>query len=116
MGYNYKRRMLQAVNQVLSVGGVELTRIDHQFQDYIPLKKTLADAEQAGMPLGDYIDTQFNVPGVTKATIEKMAELGVFSGNLQRVCEIGPGGGFVYEGGFIVPLEPGVTEYFVFKK
>ena len=93
MGYSYKRRMLQAVNQILSVGGVELIRKDKEFQDYIPLRKTLADAEQAGMPLGDYIDMRFNVPGVTKATVDKMAELGVFSGDVKRVCEIGPGSG-----------------------
>jgi hypothetical protein len=93
MEYSYKKRMLQALNQVIAVGGVQLIRKDKEFQDYIPLKKTLADAEQAGMPLGDYIDMRFNVPGVTQATIDKMDELGVFSKNVQHVCEIGPGSG-----------------------
>lgn len=93
MAISAKRRMLMGVNQVLSLAGVELIRKDKEFQDYIPLKKTLADAEQAGMPLGDYIDMRFNVPGTTQKTIDKMAELGVFSGKVDRVCEIGPGSG-----------------------
>jgi SAM-dependent methyltransferase len=45
------------------------------------------------MPLGDYIDMRFNVPGTTQKTVDKMAELGVFSGKVDRVCEIGPGSG-----------------------
>lgn len=81
------------VNHVLSLAGVELIRKDKEFQDYIPLKKTLADANDAGMSLGDYIDMHFNVPGTTQETIDKMAELGVFSGKMDRVCEIGPGSG-----------------------
>lgn len=93
MAISAKRRMLMGVNQVLSLAGVELIRKDKEFQDYIPLKKTLADAEKAGMPLGDYIDMRFNVPGTTQKTIDKMAELGVFSGKVDRVCEIGPGSG-----------------------
>ena len=93
MAISIKRRLLTGVNQVLSLAGVELIRKDKEFQYYIPLKKTLDDAEKAGMPLGDYIDMRFNVPGTTQNTVEKMAELGVFSGRLDRVCEIGPGSG-----------------------
>ena len=93
MAVSTKRRLLMGVNQILSIAGVELIRKDKEFQDYIPLKKTLADAEAAGMPLGDYIDMRFNVLGTTQNTIDKMAELGVFSGKIDRVCEIGPGSG-----------------------
>jgi SAM-dependent methyltransferase len=93
MAMSVKRKMLMGVNQVLSMAGVELIRKDKEFQDYIPLKKTLADAENAGMPLGDYIDLRFNVPGTTQKTIDNMADLGVFSGKVDRVCEIGPGSG-----------------------
>lgn len=93
MAISYRRRLLQGVNQVLALGGVELIRKGKEFQDYIPLKKTLADAEKSGMPLGEYIDMRFNVPGTTQATVDKMVELGVFSGKIDRVCEIGPGSG-----------------------
>jgi hypothetical protein len=93
MRVSYKRRMLQAVNKVVSFGGVELKRKGKEFQDYIPLKKTLQDAEAAGMNLGDYIDMRFNVPGTTQLTIDKMAELGVFNQKINKICEIGPGSG-----------------------
>jgi SAM-dependent methyltransferase len=93
MAISVKRRLLMNVNQMLSIAGVELIRKNKEFQDYIPLKKTLADAEKAGMPLGDYIDMRFNVPGTTQKTIDKMAELGVFSEEGGRICEIGPGSG-----------------------
>lgn len=93
MAVSFRRRLLQSVNQALALGGVELVRVGKEFQDYIPLKQTLADAEKAGLPLGDYIDQRFNVPGTTQATIDKMAELGVFANGLNKVCEIGPGSG-----------------------
>ena len=38
------------------------------------MKKALQDAATVGIPLGDYIDMRFNVPGTTKSTIDKMAE------------------------------------------
>jgi len=93
MTLSYKRRILQIVNRMIAFSGVELIRKDKDFRDYIPLNKTLADAEEAGLSLGDYIDQRFNVPGTTKSTIDQMAELGVFSGEIQSVCEIGPGSG-----------------------
>jgi hypothetical protein len=93
MAINYRRRILQSVNKALSLAGVELVRSGKDFQDYIPLKKTLSDAEKTGMPLGDYIDATFNVPGVTQKTIEKMIELGGFPEKVDRICEIGPGSG-----------------------
>jgi hypothetical protein len=93
MAVSFRRRLLQTVNQGLALAGVELVRVGKEFQDYIPLKQTLADAEKAGLPLGDYIDQRFNVPGTTQATIDKMAELGVFANGLSKVCEIGPGSG-----------------------
>jgi len=93
MTISYRRRLLQSVNKALARAGVELIRKEKEFQDYIPLKKTLSDAEKAGLPLGDYIDVTFNVPGVTQKTIDKMIELGGFPDKIERVCEIGPGSG-----------------------
>lgn len=47
MAVSFRRRLLQSVNQALALGGVELVRVGKEFQDYIPLKQTLADAEKA---------------------------------------------------------------------
>jgi SAM-dependent methyltransferase len=43
--------------------------------------------------VGDYIDTHYQEPGATQATIDQMAALGVFKQKIERVCEIGPGSG-----------------------
>ena len=92
MAAGYRRRLLQGFNSFLAPAGIEIIKRNKEFRDYIPLKKTLMDAEQAGLPLGDYIDMRFNVPGTTQATIDRMTEFGVFS-SADRVCEIGPGSG-----------------------
>jgi len=89
----YRRRFLEGVNTILAFTGVEMVRRDKAFQDYIPLKKTLADAAKAGLPLGEYVDARFNVRGTTQDTIDKLAGLGALSGDIRRVCEIGPGSG-----------------------
>lgn len=89
----YRRKIRQGINQVLGIAGVELVKKELEFQDYIPLQKTLRDAKASGLPLGDYIDNTFNVPGATQDTIERMAGFGVFHNRIERVCEIGPGSG-----------------------
>lgn len=63
------------------------------YRDYIPFKETLAGAQAANLSVGDYIDAKHNQPGITRATIEQLAALGVFSRKIERVCEIGPGSG-----------------------
>jgi SAM-dependent methyltransferase len=63
------------------------------YRGYIPFSPTLATAQKAGLSIGDYIDTHFNVTGATQATLDRMKELGVFQGQIDRVCEIGPGSG-----------------------
>jgi hypothetical protein len=93
MKMGYKRMMLNKVNKIFAWSGLELTRKGHEFQDYIPWKQTLQDAEKSGLSLSDYIDNTFNVPGTTQLTINKMMELGVFNSQIRRVCEIGPGSG-----------------------
>lgn len=88
-----KKSIRLAINSLLSYVGLELIRTNRTFQDYIPIEETLAGAKEAGMSIGDYIDEKFNIPGATQETIDKMAELGVFDHNIERVCEIGPGSG-----------------------
>jgi hypothetical protein len=88
-----KRTLLNGANKVLHPAGLELIKKGREFQSYIPLERTLQDAEKSGLSLADYIDNNFNVPGTTQLTIDKMTELGVFKQKISRVCEIGPGSG-----------------------
>ena len=85
----------KAVNAALRSSGFELVR--HGERDHIksfqPFKEMLAGAQASGLPLADYMDARFQVPGATQATIENMASRGVFQGHVGRICEIGPGTG-----------------------
>jgi hypothetical protein len=85
------------VKTLLRAIGLELRR--HRLHDwadprtYLPFAPTLRDATVAGMSVGDYIETKYNVEGAAQATMDQLAALGVFSGSIQHVCEIGPGSG-----------------------
>jgi len=85
------------VQRSLSALGVQVRRARHDWTDttqFIPLEETLAPARAAGMSVGDYIDSVMNgIPGATQATIDGMGKLGVFSGTIDTVVEIGPGSG-----------------------
>ena len=93
MKISYKRKLLNRFNQLFAFTGFELIKKGREFQDYIPFRHTLEEAEKSGLSLSDYIDNSFNVPGTTQLTIDKMSELGVFDQKIARVCEIGPGSG-----------------------
>ena len=85
-----------AVNSVLGKAGLEFRGLNSaytDYRDYIPFQETIEESTAAGMTVGDYIDMRHNVPGSTQDTIDRMAALGVFDGDVQRVCEIGPGSG-----------------------
>ncbi len=88
-----KRKLLDGANRVLSSAGFELIKKGREFQDYIPFRYTLQEAEKSGLSVADYIDNNYNVPGTTQLTIDKMRELGAFDGKVSRICEIGPGSG-----------------------
>lgn len=85
------------VQRSLSTLGVQVRRAHHDWTDttqFIPLQETLTAAAAAGLSVGDYIDSVMNgIPGATQATIDGMAKLGVFSGTIETVVEIGPGSG-----------------------
>jgi len=91
----------RARSQAKKIVNSALSRVDLEivprgrgiFENYIPLKATLTAARAASLPLGDYIDTRYNVPGSTQQTLDCMAELGVFREPIERVVEIGPGSG-----------------------
>src|SRR5262245_17025486 len=93
MTTSFKRKLLNGTNKILDRAGFELVRKGREFQDYIPFRQTLQNAEKSGLSLSDYIDNTFNVPGTTQLTIDKMAELGVFDNRINRICELGPGSG-----------------------
>ena len=63
-------------------------------RNFIPFEITIKAAQGAGLSIGDYIDSVINnIPGATQATIDGMSRLGVFSGQIAKVVEIGPGSG-----------------------
>jgi methyltransferase family protein len=95
MHHNVKHAIKQAVNTALSPLGVQIVAHDWtNVSHFIPLEETLAAARCAELSVGDYIDTIMNkTPGTTQSTIDQMAALGVFSGQVQSIVEIGPGSG-----------------------
>ena len=111
MTTSYKRKLLNNVNEMLAKRGFEIIKKGNEFQDYIPWKQTLLEAEKSGLSLSDFIDNNYNVPGTTQLTIDKMKELGVFEGRIQRVCEIGPGSGRYLEK-LIDECHPGYYEIY----
>jgi len=89
-----------AINRVLAPLDVKIVRSNEQphdwrnVQTFIPFEPTLKAAHEAGLSVGDYIDTVMNrIPGATQATIDQMSRLGVFAGKIDTVVEIGPGSG-----------------------
>ena len=82
-----------SVNTMLSWFDLALIRRSSDAANYIPFRRTIAEAARSGMSLGDFIDSKFNVPGSTRDTIEQMDRLGVFREPIRRVVEIGPGTG-----------------------
>jgi hypothetical protein len=88
-----KERTRNSVNSVLAHADLKLVRKHNEFDEFIPLQATLKGAHDAGLPVGDYIDLTYNVPGATQETIDKMERLGAFDNHPQSICEIGPGSG-----------------------
>jgi SAM-dependent methyltransferase len=90
------RSIKDTINRSLRVAGVEIRGL-HDWSDtaqFIPFEKTVQGAADAGLSVGDYIDTVMNhIPGATQATIDGMQALGVFKGPLSNILEIGPGSG-----------------------
>lgn len=93
-----KRTIKQAVDRAIAPFDVQLvSKRAHDWSDvsnFVPFTDTIEAAKRAGMSVGDYIDSVMNnIPGASQGTIDKMSSLGVFSGRIQSVLEIGPGSG-----------------------
>jgi hypothetical protein len=65
------------------------------FSEFISFKETHDAAKEAGLSVGEYLERRRPVGGKTalEQTIDGMAALGVFDGQIDRVCELGPGSG-----------------------
>lgn len=86
------------MNAAVAPFGLQVTRrASHDWSDtrnFIPLQETLDAARRAGLSVGDYVDGVMNkIPGATQATMDGLAQLGLFSRPLDTVVEIGPGTG-----------------------
>jgi hypothetical protein len=89
------RTARKALNSVLGFAGFRLVRFGES--DYVmafqPFRRTINGAKKAGLSVGDYIDSRFQVRGATQDTIDRLASLGTFGENVRSTCEIGPGSG-----------------------
>lgn len=92
-----KQTLLRGVNRALGPLGFRLSRSGYlAFEDYrgfIPFAQTLAEAQAAGLPVTDYVDSHYNVAGATQESVDRMAALGALHPGVKRVCELGPGSG-----------------------
>jgi hypothetical protein len=91
----FRKAARNKLNILLGHAGFQLVRPGERnhIKSFQPFRKTLEAARQAGLSVGDYLDSKFQVPGATQATIDRLAGLGVFNEKIQSVCEIGPGSG-----------------------
>ena len=95
MAQSLKASLAKKINFFLGLLKLKLIRLRPytDYRDYIPFERTIVGAKEAGLSVGDYIDLKHNKPGATQDTIERLDALKVFEGNIERVCEIGPGSG-----------------------
>lgn len=89
-------RLKPVVNTALKPLGLKIERL-HDWDDtanFIPFEKIRNKADNAGMSIGDYVDSEMNgVPDGSRNTVKKMTEWGALSKETERILEIGPGTG-----------------------
>jgi hypothetical protein len=83
----------RGIKKLFATFGYSVARKNKDFKYYIPYQKTLAEAKECGLSVGDYIELKYNVPGTPQYTIDQMTELGIFDSPIKHICEIGPGSG-----------------------
>lgn len=84
-----------AVNKTLRPAGFQLVRghsADPAISAFLPAKRIVKQANQAGQSVGDFLDSYSAEPGSTEQTVEAMLELSGLT-TAERICEIGPGSG-----------------------
>lgn len=70
---------------------VHRTSSDPVIHYWRPARKTIAAAQEAGLPLGAYPDKRSAKPGATPDTVRAMLKLGDLHDKCGTVCEIGAG-------------------------
>ncbi len=90
-----KELFRKSIDSIVGIARFKLVRYEpyKDYRNYIPFQSTLKAATEAGLSVGDYIDSYTNVKGTTQKTLIHMKELGVFDDRIERFCEIGPGTG-----------------------
>lgn len=109
-----RTKLAKPVNDALRPLHVQLvpgTSPDPAIKSFISARKTIAAAQNAGLPLGAYIDRTFAKPGATPETVRAMLEIADLNGKCETVCEIGPGSGR-YAEEVIAALSPGRYEIY----
>ncbi|TCM40370.1 methyltransferase family protein [Kribbella sp. VKM Ac-2568] len=102
------------VNRALRPLGVQVTHgrsTDPAIQPFLSARRTIAGANRAGLPLGEYIDRFSAEPGSTGVAVEAMLRLCDFGDHVSRICEIGPGSGR-YAEPVIAALRPDAYEIY----
>jgi hypothetical protein len=94
---SFRKTAVTGVNKFLGLVGLEVAKVREQdWRDprtFIPFDETIRAAADAGVSVGQYIDATYNVPGVNEATTQRLEQLGILSGDVERVLELGPGSG-----------------------
>lgn len=91
-----RARLAKPVNDVLRPLHVQLiagNSPDPAIKDFLPARKIMAAARNAGLPLGAYMDKTYAKPGATPETVQAMLKLADLQDGCEAVCEIGPGTG-----------------------
>src|SRR4051794_15264355 len=84
------------INTMLRPLGVQLIRgysADPAIRTFLPARKTISAARRSGMSVGDYIDRENALPGVTAESVDRIIEFGGLREPVTCICEIGPGSG-----------------------
>jgi SAM-dependent methyltransferase len=103
------------INRVLRPFGVQVIHsrsTDPAIKDFLPAKKTIAAAKQAGLSVGDFLDRYSAEPNATADAVAAMLRIGALDHEVDRVCEIGPGSGR-YAEKVIAALRP--TSYEIYE-
>jgi len=109
-----KRFVYDRANDALRPWGVQIVRgftNNAGIKSFIPAKSTIARAKRERVSVTDYIDKHNATLGATEATVVAMLRLAGLGGNVQRICEIGPGTGR-YAERVISALNPDVYEMY----
>lgn len=91
-------RLQRGVNGALRPLGIQMVRgftTDPLISPFLPARRTIKRATEAGLSVGDYLDNYSSEPGATAETVEAMLEASGLhdATDVGRVLEIGPGSG-----------------------